>query len=100
MIDLLHDAPISAVARWTGLSWSQVDGIQSRAVSRGLGRKKKEPVQDIGVDEDIGKEGPQLSTIVHDKATGNVIHVGVGRDAETMDASTKHGKTIYGPCNP
>lgn len=51
VIDLLHEAPISVVARWTGLSWSQVDDL----------------------------------TIVHDKATGNVIHVGVGRNTETID---------------
>ena len=85
VIDLLHDAPISVVAEWTGLSWSQVDGIQSRAVSRGLARKKKEPVQDIGVDETSAKKGHNYLTIVHDKATGNVIHVGVGRDAETIN---------------
>ncbi|HPW95141.1 MAG TPA: transposase, partial [Fibrobacteraceae bacterium] len=44
-------APISVIARWTGLSWSQVDDL----------------------------------TIVHDKATGNVIHVGIGRNTETID---------------
>lgn len=53
----MHDAPVSVVAEWTGLSWNQVDGIQSRAVSRGLARKKKEPVQDIGVDETSAKKG-------------------------------------------
>lgn len=26
VIDLLHDALISVVAEWTGLSWSQVNG--------------------------------------------------------------------------
>ncbi len=51
VIDLLHEAPISVIARWTGLSWSQVDDL----------------------------------TIVHDKATGNVIHVGIGRNTETID---------------
>ena len=85
VIDLLHEAPISVVARWTGLSWSQVDGIQSRAVSRGLAKKKKEPVQDIGIDETSSKKGHHYLTIVHDKATGNVIHVGVGRNTETID---------------
>ena len=34
------------VAEWTGLSWSQVDGIQSRAVARGLSRRKMKAVQD------------------------------------------------------
>ena len=52
------DAPISVVAEWTGLSWDQVDGIQSRAVARGLARKK---FQDIGVDETSARKGLQLS---------------------------------------
>ncbi len=85
VIDLLLDAPISVVAEWTRLSWSQVDGIQSRAVDRGLARRKKEPVLDIGIDETSAKKGHNYLTIVHDKATGNIIHVGVGRDTKTID---------------
>jgi transposase len=89
VIDFLHDAPISVVAKWTGLSWSQVDGIQSRAVARGLARRKKEPAQDIGVDETSSKKGHNYLTIIHDKASGNVIYVGVGRDMATIDGFYK-----------
>jgi transposase len=85
VIDLLHDASISVVADWTGLSWSQVDGIQSRAVARGLARRKTEPVQDIGVDETSAKKGHNYLTIVHDKASGNVLYVGENRDMATID---------------
>jgi len=85
VIDLLHDASISVVAEWTGLSWSQVDGIQSRAVTRGLARRNKEPVQYIGVDETSAKKGHNYLTIVHDKASGNVLYVGEGRDMTTID---------------
>ena len=45
------------------------------------------PVQDIGVDETSAGRS-QLSTIVHDKATGNVIHVGTGRDTKRSTGST------------
>jgi transposase len=48
-------------------------------------RKKKEPVQDIGIDETSSKKGHHYLTIVHDKATGNVIHVGIRRNTETID---------------
>lgn len=92
VIDLLHDAPISVVAEWTGLSWDQVDGIQSRAVARGLARREMKPVQDIGVDETSARKGHSYLTIVHDKATGNVIHVGTGRDTETIDGFYREWK--------
>ncbi len=86
VIDLLHDASISVVADWTGLTWSQVDGIQARAVARGLARRVVNPVHDIGVDETSSKKGHNYLTIVHDKASGNVLYVGEGRDMATIDA--------------
>ena len=38
-IDWLHEASLSAVARRLHLSWDEVDGIQQRAVARGLARR-------------------------------------------------------------
>src|SRR5574344_2009721 len=75
-----------------GVSWAQVDGIQSRAVARGLARREMKPVQDIGVDETSARKGHSYLTIVHDKATGNVIHVGTGRDTETIDGFYREWK--------
>ena len=41
VIDWLKEASFSAVARQLSLSWDQVEGIQERAVRRGLARRKK-----------------------------------------------------------
>lgn len=92
VIDLLKDAPISVVAEWTGLSWDQVDGIQGRAVKRGLTRKTMYPVSDIGVDETSSKKGHNYMTIVHDKETGHVLHVVEGKDSAALDSFYKDWK--------
>lgn len=86
VIDLLHDASISVVAEWTGLTWDQVDGIQTRAVARGLLRRERHPVVDIGFDETSAKKGHNYLTVVHDKATGTVLHVVEGRDNAAADS--------------
>jgi hypothetical protein len=31
--------------------WDEVDGVTSRAVARGLARRKPQPLQTIGIDE-------------------------------------------------
>ena len=41
IIERLKDASISKVARHFELSWDEVDGIQCRAMKRGLARRKK-----------------------------------------------------------
>lgn len=85
VIDLLKDAPISSVAKWTGLSWDQVDGIMGRAVARGVARKEKVDLVNIGIDETSSKKGHNYLTIVHDKEEGHVLYVGEGRDKTIID---------------
>lgn len=51
VIDWLKEASLSAVARQLHLSWDEVDGIQGRAVARGLKRRKLDAPKRIGVDE-------------------------------------------------
>jgi transposase len=85
VIDLLRDAPISSVAKWTGLTWDQVDGIMGRAVARGLLRRDKSNLTDIGIDETSSRKGHNYLTIIHDKDSGDVLYVGEGRDTSTVD---------------
>ena len=86
VIDLLQDCSLSVVAKHTNLTWDQVDGIQNRAVLRGLKRKKKKQLTGIGIDEVAYKKGHNYFTIVHDKDSGDVIHVVDGR--KTVDIDT------------
>jgi len=52
VIDWLRSlASIKAVAKQLRLSWSEVDGIQQRAVARGLARRKPEALRRLGIDE-------------------------------------------------
>jgi transposase len=89
VIDLLQDCSLSVVSKHTNLTWDQVDGIQSRAVERGLKRKKKHQLVGIGIDEVAYKKGHNYFTIVHDKTTGEVLHVVDGRKTEDIDTFYK-----------
>lgn len=51
VIDWLQEASIQAVARLLKLSWSAVNGIQQRAVTRGLARRAALTQNRLSVDE-------------------------------------------------
>lgn len=81
----LLDAPISAVAFMFGLSWNAVSGIQSRAVKRGLERRKKAKPENIGIDETAYQKRHEYVTVVLDKDSNTVLDVLPDRKAETLD---------------
>ena len=74
-IDWLREASLTAVARQLGLSWDEVDGIQARAVGRGLARRVLTPPQRIGVDETSFQKRPEYVTVVCDLERDVVLHV-------------------------
>lgn len=75
VIDWLQEASLTAVARQLDLSWDEVDGIQARAVARGLARRKLEPARRIGVDETSFQKGHEYVTVVTDLDRRVVLHV-------------------------
>ena len=89
VIDWLGEASTMAVARLLRLSWDEVDGIQGRAVARGLARRDAKPPTQIGVDEKSFKKGHEYVTVVSDHVTGNVLEVGQDRKQETFEAYLK-----------
>ena len=89
VIDWLGEASTMAVARLLRLSWDEVDGIQGRAVARGLARRDAKPPTQIGVDEKSFKKGHEYVTVVTDHVTGNVLEVGQDRKQETFEAYLK-----------
>ena len=86
VIDWLHEANVLAIARRLRLSWDQVAGIQKRAVTRGLARRKSEPPTQIGVDETSFQKRHEYVTVVHDIKEEVVVHVADDRKQEVLEA--------------
>lgn len=86
VIEWLREASVAAVARQLGLSWEQVDGIQSRAVQRGLARRQAHCPERIGVDETAFQRRHDYVTVVNDLASGTVLHVAEGRKRGALEA--------------
>ncbi len=88
VIDWLKEASISAVARQFKLPWEAVDGIQQRAVRRGLERRRRElPAlpKHLGVDETSFRKRHQYVTVVIDQDKDIVVHVADDRGRDALD---------------
>lgn len=83
---LLSLASIKTVATRLRLSWDEVDGIMSRAVARGLLRRKRVKVRRLGVDETSFQRRHEYVTIVTDLDSSRVLHVADDRKRESLSA--------------
>ncbi len=86
VIDWLQEASTAAVSRLMRLSWNAIDGMMQRAVKRGLSRREKQCVRQIGIDETAFKKRHDYVTIVSDQQAGTVLHVGSDRKKATLKA--------------
>lgn len=84
-IDWLRESSVSAVARRLRVSWDELDGIQRRAVARGLARREAEPIANLGVDETSFQRRHEYVTVVTDLDRGRVVHVSDGRGQEALE---------------
>ena len=75
VIDWLKVADKKSVARMLRISWDQADGIQSRAVKRGLARREHKKVEHLGIDETAYKKRHDYVTVIMDKERGIVLDV-------------------------
>jgi len=84
----LRDASMSAVARHMRISWDEVDGIMTRAVGRGLGRRESTQATRLGIDETSFRKRHKYVTVVADldAREPTVLHVSEGRSKETLAA--------------
>jgi transposase len=85
-IDWLQEASITAVARLLDMSWDELDGVQQRAVGRGLARRKAMSVTTLGVDETSFQKRHEYVTVVSDLDDGRVLYVADNRKRECLDA--------------
>jgi len=90
----LQDSPISAVAENFKLSWDEADGIMRRAVKRGLARREKQSVHNMGIDETSYQKHHEYVTVLLDKDRGSVIDVLDDRKAETLEKWLKTQKKV------
>jgi transposase len=84
VIAWLGEAPIKAVAELVGLSWDQVDGIQQRAIERGLMRRAPTTVVNLGVDETSYQKHHEYVSVITDRDRGVVLEVLEDRTKETV----------------
>jgi len=80
----LKEACIVAVAEYFTITWDQVDGISSRAVKRGMERRKIIKTKHIGIDETSYQKYHEYVTVILDKENDNVIDILHDRKAETL----------------
>lgn len=86
VIDWLHEASTSAVARQLKLSWNGIDRIMQRAVERGLLRRSRVHPKHLGIDETSFRKRHDYVTIVSDQESGHVLHVGQDRKKADLKA--------------
>ncbi len=84
VIAWLGEAPIKAVAELVGLTWDQVDGIQQRAIERGLARRKPTLVRNLGIDETSYQDDHEYVSVITDRDRRVVLEVLEDRKKETV----------------
>jgi transposase len=84
VIDWLQVSSFAAVARRLGLSWDEVDGIQARAVQRGVARRAREPLTHLGVDETSFRKRHEYVTVVSDLQRDRVVYVADDHEAASL----------------
>lgn len=85
VIDWLREASLSGVARQVGITWDEADGIQTRAVRRGLARRERKLPHRIGVDETSFQKRHEYVTVVIDQIAGDVVHVADDRKRASLE---------------
>jgi len=84
IIDWLKVADKKSVAKILRISWDQADGVQKRAVARGLLRRKDKKISHLGIDETAFKKRHDYVTVIMDKDRGVVLDVLEDRQGKTV----------------
>ncbi|MFQ5473298.1 MAG: ISL3 family transposase [Dehalococcoidia bacterium] len=82
---LVQVADKSATARMFGVAWRTVERVVRRVVHDELPKDLFDDLVAIGVDETSYKRGHRYLTVVSDLMTGNVIWIGEGKGADTLN---------------
>lgn len=75
-IDVLKAAQNTQKAKgFLKLNWEQVNNIKTRAVKRGMKRRKDDEIKNIGIDEKSFLKGHSYATIMHDIDGSRVLDI-------------------------
>lgn len=80
---LLACGTVEAARKLLKLSWQQLDEIRTRAVERGLQRRKAEPITYMGLDEKSFKSNHSYISVLSDLQGRRIVEVAEGRDEAT-----------------
>jgi transposase len=83
-IDVLRECDIKGAAKVLSLSWDEAHGIMSRAVERGLKRRKLTAPRLLGIDDKAIAKGHRYATLVNDLEHSVVIEVAEDRKQESV----------------
>jgi transposase len=72
---LLACGSTNEAAEWLRLDWRAVDRIMTRAVERGLARRKLEQMPYLGIDEKSFRKGHRYGSLLNDLEKGRVLEV-------------------------
>jgi len=100
---LKSSANRSQTAKVLRVSWDELNRIMSRAVDRGLSRRKNEFILSIGMDEKSFLSGHRYVTVMTDIQGKRVIDVAENRDKDAVDTlwqelSDEQRKNVQSVC--
>ncbi len=84
-IDLLRACSVKGAATLLRVTWDEAWGIKTRAVTRGLARRTREPLPHLGVDEKAIAKGHRYLTVVADLTRSRVLYLAEDRKQESLD---------------
>ena len=85
VVELSRIGTIKDVALFLNISWDTVKDIQKRYLQRHYGNPDLSKLKYIGIDEFAVRKGQVYKTIVVDLQTGQVVYVGDGSSASSLD---------------
>lgn len=91
-LELSRHMTIKDVAGHLGVSWDVIKDIQKRYLKQKYSKPRLTHLKRIAIDEIAVGHGHRYLTVVLDLASGTVVYVGDGKDAEALDPFWKRLK--------
>jgi transposase len=91
-LELARITTTQDAARHLGVSWDVVRDIEQRHLEKHYARPKLKHLKRIALDEIAVRKGHKYLTLVMDLDSGQVVYVGQGRGARSLDAFWKRLK--------
>lgn len=76
---------LSDAAALLNMSWDEIRLIQSKAVERGMERRKRKHIKYLGIDEKNFKKGRKFVTVLNDLENQRVLDVRPGKDKKAAE---------------